>query len=162
MSAAATISPRLALVKRATREAIEACGGLDVVGQATRAGKSQLSRCSSQNDGDTLSLRDALAVDELSLGRGGPFIVKAMARALNHALVDLPEGEVAAGDLATAVVTLSAELGDLSRCIADALKDRKVTPKEAVRALDELHHINQVTAQLRLMLIALRDGEVRA
>lgn len=157
-----SVTPRLAIVKRATREAIEAAGGLDVVAQATSAGRSQLSRASSQNEGDTLSLRDALVLDELTLGRGGPFIVKAMARLQNHALVDLPEGDVAVGDLATMVVSLSAELGDLSRCIAEALADNKVTPKEAVRALDELHHINQVSARLRLLLIALRDGEGRA
>ncbi|HEX7856113.1 MAG TPA: phage regulatory CII family protein [Sphingobium sp.] len=155
------ISPRLAIIKRSTREAIEAAGGLEVVAQVTNAGRSQLSRCQSQNEVDTLSLRDALALDELTLGRGGPFIATAMARLLNQVLVELPDGEAALDHVMTGVVRLSAELGHLATCVSESLADGKFEPKEAITALDEVHHINKVTAELRLLLIAIRDGEVR-
>lgn len=158
MASKADITPRVAILKVATKSAIEAMRSLELASAATDVKKSQLSRCSSQNEADTLSLRDAVALDEATMALGGPFIVRAMARVLNCAVVELPDVEMPATDLATTVVRLSAELGDLSRCIAEALADGKVTPREASRALDEVHHINQVSAQLRLRLIAIRDG----
>ncbi len=151
-------TPRIAILKRATRDAVEAIGGLDLASGETAIGRSQLGRCQSRTETDTLSLRDAITLDELSMSRGGPFLLTAYARLLNHAVVELPDVEIATADLATSVVNLAVELGDLSRCISEAMADGKVEEKEARRALDELHQLNQLSARLRLQLIALANG----
>jgi hypothetical protein len=149
------ITAGVSSLKRATREAIEAAGGLDSAEKDTRAGRSQLSRCQSQNDDDTLSLRDALALDEITLARGGPFILKALAKRLNHAVVELPDFSGDGTGLAESVMTLAAELGDVSRKISKVLADGKVSPAEAQAVLDELYEHDQASAALRLRLEAI-------
>lgn len=153
-----SVTPRIAILKRATRAAVEAVGGLELAAGEISIGKSQLGRCQSINDGDTLSLRDALALDEITLGAGGPFILRAMGRLLGHAVVALPDVEDSAG-IAMSMIDLTAQLGDLSHAIADALGDGTVSRGEAQRALQELHEMLEAGARLSLLLSALAYPE---
>ncbi len=146
-------TPGVASLKRATREAIEAAGGLDVAQRETRARKSQLGRCQSQHHDDTLSLRDALALDEITLARGGPFILHALARALEHEAVTKCEAMASGEGLAAAVVCLSARLGDVSTCVVEALADGTVTRKERVGIMDALNRMEQFSVGLRMQLV---------
>jgi hypothetical protein len=149
------ITPGVASLNRATREAIEAAGGLDVAARETAVGKSQLSRCQSQHDDDTLSTRDALTLDEITAARGGPFILKAFARQLNYAVVQLPDFSGDGSGLAESVMVLAAELGDVSRKISIVLSDGDCSPAEAQAVLDELYEHDQASAALRVRLEAI-------
>ncbi|AMK19354.1 phage regulatory CII family protein [Sphingobium sp. MI1205] len=106
----------------ATKRAVEAAGGLDRCAEETPVGRSQLSRCGSVNDRDSIAIRDAVTIDLLGTRTDGhPFIVRAMCRQLGGVFVRMPDASEDAGGLTLTVVELAGELGDLSNSIRAAL-----------------------------------------
>ena len=126
----------------ATKRAIEAAGGLERCAEETAVRKSQLSRCSSVNEPDSITTRDAVTVDLLgSRVEGHPFILRAMCRQLGGVFVPMPEPQDDANGLTLTVVELAGELGDLSDSIRSAIsaqgeQGEAISPREqdAIRA----------------------------
>ena len=88
----------------ATKRAIEAAGGLDPCAAETAIGRSQLSRCGSVNERDSISIRDAVTIDMLGQRSDGhPFILRAMCRQMGGVFVPLPEPQDDVGGLALTV-----------------------------------------------------------
>jgi hypothetical protein len=149
MNTTAPIPPHEKALALATKRAIQSAGGLELCEQETGISDTQLSRCSNVNLRDSITIRDAVTVDNLA---GQPLILKAMARQLGHLVIPLPQTSTDPDTLAATVLQLAAEFGDVSRSVHDAIRDGKVTAEEAAHALAELDQLDEVSARLRLAL----------
>lgn len=137
----------------ATRRAIEAAGGLEACAQVAAVAKSQLQRCTSPQHHDSITIRDAVAIESIGHGRPGhPHITLAMARAQGFVLIRLPQGEEDGDGLLMSVVSMTKELGDVAERIADALADGVVSAREAQIALLELGDLEEMCAAMRVRL----------
>lgn len=113
--------------------------------------RSQLSRCCSIDNVDSITIRDAAIVD--SLGDGGLHILRALAKVLGCVVVPLPEGPDDPTGLQQSAMTLTVELGDVVASIRDALHgDGECDGVEAQRALRELDQLDTASAAIRVML----------
>lgn len=147
----------------ATKRAVEAAGGLDRCADETAIGRSQLSRCGSVNDRDSISIRDAVTIDLIGQRSDGhPFIVRALCRQLGGVFVQLPEAQDDANGLTLTVVELAGELGDLSDSVRSALCERgeagasiTVRESEAIRA--DIHQMQETLAAMDRRLASAGD-----
>lgn len=164
--AAGDISSGEKALALATKRAIEAAGGLDRCAEETPVGRSQLSRCGSVNERDSISIRDAVTIDQLGQrSEGHPFIVRAMCRQLGGVFVMLPEPVIdeGASPLTLSVVELAGELGDLSDSVRAALCQRgergsEVTPREAAAIRADIQTMQETLAALDHQLAAMAKG----
>lgn len=158
MSAPGAITSSDRTLANVTREAVEAAGGADIAQRETGLGKSQLYRTMSINDVDCLSLRNALTLDRLS---ADPAILRAYGRILGAVVVLLPDAPDSEDSFVQSVIAMSAELGDVSRSIGDALRDGKIEPREASGAIEEVNHVIDLAVALRARLQGVVDGGSR-
>lgn len=142
----------------ATRESVEAAGGAEIAMRETGLGKSQLYRTMSINDVDSLSLRNALTLDRMS---ADPAILRAYGRILGAVVVLLPDAPDSEDSFVQSVMAMSAELGDVSRSIGDALRDGTIEAREALGAIEEVNHVIDLAVALRARLQGIVDGEGR-
>lgn len=142
----------------ATRESVEAAGGAEIAMRETGLGKSQLYRTMSRNDVDSLSLRNALTIDRLS---ADPAILRAYGRILGAVVVMLSDAADSDDSFVQSVIAMSAELGDVSRSIGDALRDGKFEAREASVAIEEVDHVIDLAVALRARLQGVVDGGSR-
>lgn len=149
MNTNAALSPAEKALALATKRAIQAADGLDFCAGETGLSDSQLSRCSSINHRDSITIRDAVKVEQLGSGN---HILKAMARQLGMLVIPVPATKVDAEGLAQSVIELGAEFGDVSRAVIAALDDGKCNANEAGAALVQLDQMDEVSARLRLQL----------
>lgn len=148
------------ILAAATKKAIQAAGGLEKCEAETGISDSQLSRCCSPNQRDSITIRDAVTIESIGHGNSGhPHILRAYARLLGFVLIPQPEGPADADGLALSVMTLTSELGDVAQAINDALRDRVVTAGEVAVALEQLDELDQASATLRLKLKSLVAAE---
>lgn len=141
------------VLARATKQAIQAAGGLEVCSRETGISTSQLSRCCSPYQRDSLTVRDAHTIEDMAHGKSGhPHILRARARLLGFLMIKLPEATDDPNGLLQSVMTLTAELGDVAQAINDALRDQVVTPAEAAVAIEQLNQLDEASATLRLQL----------
>lgn len=148
----------------ATKRAIEAAGGLERCADETSIRKSQLSRCSSVHEPDSITTRDAITIDLLGARvEGQPFILRAYCRQLGGVFVPLPEPQDDANGLTLSVVELAGDLGDLSDSIRAAIsaqgdRGEEVSPRErdAIRA--DIQTMLETLAALDQRMLAL-EGE---
>jgi hypothetical protein len=144
----------------ATKRAIEAAGGLERCTEETPVGRSQLSRCCSVNDRDSITIRDAVTIDLLGQRmEGHPFIVRALCRQLGGVFVQLPEPQDDADGLTLTVVELAGELGDLSDSVRGALCARgdggaEISPRENEEIRTEIHRMQETLAAMDRQLLA--------
>lgn len=148
------ITPAMRQLSRATKLAVQAAGGLEVCAAETGLSTSQLSRCCSPTDPDSLSIRDAEIIDSLSQ-TGWPHMLHALASLASHTLVQLPGCADDPDGLIASVLELSSELGDVARSISEGARDGITTPREAQRTLDELGEMMAAAAKLHGKVLPL-------
>lgn len=153
---------RVAILSAATRQAVEAMGSLDLAAQVTRAGRTQLGRCQSEHEDDTISLRDAEALDRAVLGRGGPFILPVLARLLNHVAIPMPEAPDDHDVVTHQLMVVTGELGDLSRTIVEALRDGRICAREARTAIERTDELLTAASALRVLFYGIAWPETSA
>lgn len=144
----------------ATARAVKAAGGLDACAGEASIGRSQLSRCGSVNETDSISIRDAVTIDLIGQRQEGhPFIVRAMCRQLGGVFVPLPETHGAGEGLTLTVVELAGELGDLSDNVRAAVsaqgeagKAISARERDAIRA--DIHRMQETLAAMDRQLVA--------
>ena len=150
----------------AVRQAVEAAGGLEACAQVTAAGRSQLHRCTSPHHPDSITIRDAMAIESIGHGRPGhPHITRMMALAQGHVLIRLPDCPDDPHGLMLTVVQMTKDMGDVAERIGDSLAhgsdgDEDVTGIEAMAALIELQDLEERCAVLRVTLRRLAGMEV--
>lgn len=142
----------------ATRRAIEAANGLAICSAETGKSTSQLSRCGSTEQIDSLSVRDAVTIDALGAGTlGAPFILNAMARRLGMVVIEGPGTLIEADGIQASVLEITCELGDVCASIREALADGKWSIRELHDALAQVDELNAASAKLRAGLMAELD-----
>lgn len=152
------LTPDEKVLALATKKSIQSAGGLEICERETGISDSQLSRCCSPNQRDSITIRDALTIEQL----GEPHILRAYARILKFMLIAMPEGPTDANSLSLSVMTLTAELGDVAQAINDAFRDDgECSPAEAMRAIEQLNELDQASATLRLKLNAIVESAKR-
>ena len=148
----------------ATKRAIQAAGGLETCEREVAVSDTQLSRCCSPNQRDSITIRDAAVIDALgSAESGAPHILQALARVIgNFVVIRMPdaadETSVSAG-----VLELADELGDVSGAIraamrGDSLGGADMVAAEAAIAIEHLNHLDQASANLRHRLQRIANG----
>lgn len=157
------LTPDEQVLAGATKQAIRAAGGLEVCARETGISDSQLSRCCNPQMRDSITLRDALTIEQIAHGTSGhPAILRAMARLLGFVVVKLPSGIDDKAGVAASMMKLTAELGEVAGEISNALaNDGEVDAKEAARSLLQLDDLDHASAALRLLLTRIRDGKGR-
>jgi hypothetical protein len=137
----------------ATKRAVQAAGGLQVCESETGTSDSQLSRCCSPRERDSITIRDAVTIDAIGHGgEGHPFILRALARQLGFVVVQLPSTEIDPQGMNRAVTRIARELGHVANEITEAEADGLFEPHEAQAVLREIEHLETETAALRLAL----------
>lgn len=160
------LSPEEQVLALATKRAIQAAGGLEICERETGVSDSQLSRCCSPNQRDSITIRDAVTIESINHGRDGhPHILRAMARAIGGCAVVLlvetdDERETC---LRSAAIELTVELGDFQGSLLDAFRassagGETMTPAEAALAIEHLDDVDRVSARLRHRLENIARG----
>lgn len=146
------------VLAEATKQAIQAAGGLEVCGRETGKSTSQLSRCCSKFEPDSITIRDANIIEGISHGRSGhPHILRARARLLGFLLVELPEVHDGTDTLAALMTDLACELGDVAQALRDTTSagsagGKDITKGECDALLAQLDDLDQVSARFRLTI----------
>jgi hypothetical protein len=142
-------------IKAATRDVIEACGGLKRSAAIAKVSDSQLSRCSTASGGDVISIMAALA---LEADCGLHLITAAMASVHGRTLSD-PE---AAGEPAASVISRGAELVTAAAAAmaaaGDAARDGRITPAEYEAIDREFANVERQVATARKDFAAGKAG----
>lgn len=144
-------------IKRAVRQAVHLCGGVDGAAATAERSRSVAGDWNNLNHPAFPPTDCALALDEIAVSQGHlPPIASALARELGGVFVPNVDALADEGTLAGMVMQLSKELGDVAGEIAKAMADGVVTPDEATGALDQLDDLARVTSQLRAALESIR------
>lgn len=150
----------LGRIKRAVREAIGACGGVDGAGMTAGRSRSVAGDWNNLNHSAFPPLDCALALDEVAVTRGdGTPILSALAAELGHVLYKLPEVQAGPSDLSTALIDACAEFGDISDAIRAALADAKVCATDSTRITKQIDEAMQSLVRLRVVVNVLPSGE---
>lgn len=156
MSAAAPVLSRL---KRACRAAIAASGGID--GAAASAGKarSTVGNWNNRNMADLPTLADAFVLDEVALCQGmAPPILSAMAAELGCALIRLPDCAGDGDDLVAALVSSTAEFGDVAQRMLAIDADGVRTPRELAQLVQDIDEAQGALAHMRALACRASEG----
>jgi hypothetical protein len=147
--------PALARMKRAVREDIARCGGVDGAGATASRSRSTAGDWNNLNHDAFPPLDCAMAMDEVCVAQGNaPAILMAMAAELGHVCIRLPEAVISHGDLSDALIDASAEFGDIAGEIRDATRDGAVNRKERDRIIGQIDQAVASLARLRAVVEA--------
>ncbi|QIG79967.1 phage regulatory CII family protein [Stakelama tenebrarum] len=139
----------------ATKRAVQAAGGLEACSAETGLSTSQLSRCGSAHDRDSLTLRDAATITQL--GAGEPHMLNALARIAGGVFMMLPQAGNS-GSVESCLIDLASEFGAEAQSVREAMADREWTRGELADALDRLDRMDGASARLRHALNQLHAG----
>lgn len=154
------LSPDERVLAKATRRAVQEAGGLEDAARELSIGKSQLARCCSVHDRDSISERDAHILDGLAGNvEGAPFLLNARARLLDCIVIRQDLGADDEAGLMRSIAEMAAELGDLSRAVTDALRDGTLEDHEIDAALAEVEQLDRCSATLRRKLDRMRGAK---
>lgn len=149
-------SPALARIKRAVRAGVDWCGGVDGAGATAGRSRSVAGDWHNLNHAALPPLDCALALDEVAVARGAAApILSAYAAELGYVCIALPRaGEPECG-ITAALVSASAEFGDIAHAVRDATRDGRVNHAERGRIIEQ---IDEAQASLAVMRAAVTAG----
>ena len=158
-----TLTSDEVIIARNTKRAIEAAGGLQVCAGETGKSTTHLSRCSSTDHRDSLTLRDAIEID--ALGKRADdrhHILRAWARLAGGVFVSLPQVDCGPDSLMRSASEITIELGQCMQKLTEGLSSSShggsaLTKREAVSTLDELDDVDRASARLRRLLMQVID-----
>jgi hypothetical protein len=149
-----------ARIKRAVREAISECGGIDGASATAGRKRSVAGDWNNLNHDALPSLECSLALDEVSFARGnGAPILSAYAAEMNHVCVRLPEVTADGDQLSAALIDASAEFGDIAAAIREATRDGVIDAADREHILGEIDAAVRSIMSLRSVTAALGKGE---
>jgi hypothetical protein len=159
------ILPDEQVLAAATKREIQGAGGLDVCARETGLSETHLSRCSSPNMRDSITIRDVATIQ--AIGHGGPghpYILHALARLAGGVFVMLPEPFVEPITLQLSVLELSTELGDVAQavraaCCAGSAGGAAITEAESAAIAEHLDDLDRASARLRHQLQQIGKGD---
>lgn len=140
--------------KRAARQAIAACGGIE----AARAGIGKGSVVGEWNARDNRrlpSIADAHALDEIALIETGRApLLEVRAAELGFAIIRLPEFAGSCEAIALEVARCASEFGDVARSVVDALADGRIERAERDAIAREIDEAQAALVRLRALALA--------
>lgn len=146
------MTPVLARIKRAVREAVSVCGGVDGAGATAERSRSVAGDWNNLNHHAFPPLDCALALDEVSVAQGNrPAILCAYAMELGHVVIRLPDPGVGMGGLSSALIDASAEFGDIATAVREATRDGKVCAKDRAEITHQIDEALQALSRLRVI-----------
>lgn len=150
----------IARIKRAVREAVSGCGGVDGAGITAGRKRSVAGDWNNLNHDAFPPLDCALALDEVCLAQDKvPPILSAYAAELGHVAIRVPAVASGEDDLTAALIDASAEFGDIAAEIRDATRDGVIDARERDRIIAQIDDAMRSTQQLRAVVAALAKGE---
>jgi hypothetical protein len=154
------VNGALARIKRAIRNTIEACGGVDGAGATTGRHRSTAGDWNNLNHSAFPPLDCALALDEVAIAKGqSPEILSALAAELKHVCVRLPDSAMQSGDLNAALIDASAEFGDIAAEIREATRDHKVCRSDQNKISIQIDEAMAALVRLRFVVNVIEKGE---
>lgn len=148
----------LARMKRAVREAVSDCGGVDGAGMTARRRRSVAGDWNNLNHDAFPPLDCALALDEVCLAKGltAP-ILSAYAAELGHVCTRVPELDIGGRSLSEALIDASAEFGDISGEIREATRDQKVCVRDRAKITAAVDEAMASLGRLRVVVNAMPE-----
>lgn len=152
-------SPALARIKRHVRRAVELCGGVDGAAATAERCRSVAGDWANLNHRAFPPIDCALALDEVTValanGTAVPPILSAYAAELGCVAIRLPGAVHGDSALVTAMISASAEFGDVASEVRDATRDGEVTPAERMRIVEAIDEAMTALVELRQMVEAV-------
>lgn len=146
------MTPALARIKRAVREAVSRCGGVDGAGATAGRCRSVAGDWNNLNAPAFPPLDCALALDEVAIAtQRPPAILSALAAELGHACFRLPDAGIGGDALTGAMIEASAEFGDIAAEIRDATRDGAVSERERQAITAQVDEAMAALARLRAL-----------
>lgn len=147
--------PALGRIKRAVREAVSVCGGIDGAAATASRGRSVVGDWNNLNHAALPPLDCVLALEEVSVAAGNkPAILMALAQELGHVAIQLPIVDVPAVNLHEALIAAMAEFGDIAAAIQIAQKDGKVCDQDCSEITRQIDEAQASLARLRALYCA--------
>lgn len=141
---------------RAVRELIKAAGGLEEAHGITGKSTSQLGRCSSPNDKDSLSIRDVELLESVTHDTTGhPHVSRHLAANAGFVLFRKPTVRATGADLLGLVARQAQESGDITAKMIAALADKKLNQAEIADLRREVRELIEVAVCMDAELSAL-------
>lgn len=140
-------------LKQAVRKAIALCGGIDGAAATVEKSPSHVGRWNCLNDADLPTLGDALALDEIAVagGRVPPILTK-LASELGHVAIRLPRALFGSDAVTAAMISASAEFGDVAAALRDATADGEISGREPDQIVEQIDEAIAALAQMRALL----------
>lgn len=149
----------LGRIKRATRSAISANGGIDGAAATTGKARQTTGGWNNLNDQSLPTVGDAIALDEVSIFvTGRAHILCAMAAELGHVAIRLPQASGDADQLALQMANATGEFGDIATVLVKSLSDGRIDATEEVAITQQIDEAQQALAKLRALVVS--DGGV--
>lgn len=141
---------------RAVRTLISAAGGLEPAAEVTGKSTSQLSRCSSPNDKDSLSIRDVELLESVTHSTAGhPHVARYLAARAGFVLFRQPTAAPQGADLLQLVARQAKESGDITANMIAALADKHLSKAEILKLRREVHELIEVAVCMDAELNAI-------
>lgn len=150
----------VARLKRAVREAVSACGGVDGVAATVDRSRSVAGDWNNLNHAAFPPMDKALAMDEVAIAKGElPPIACTYARELGGLFVPHIDSAADEGTAPWLVMRLAQRVGEVSGVTRDAIaNDGRIDADEADQILKELDEHDRASAQYRAVLIKIREA----
>lgn len=150
---AAHSAPALARIKRHVARAVDLCGGVDGAAATAERCRSVAGDWKNLNHRAFPPVDCALALDEVAVAMGHlPPVLSAYAAELGCVVIRLPEAGHGEGALASAMISASAEFGDVAAEVRDATRDGAVSDAEKARIVLAIDEAMTALVELRAMV----------
>lgn len=145
--------------KRAFKALAKAFGGQVAVGVEVGERQQEISDMGNPNSQTMPPLWLIDHLEDRTVGLPGwPHVTNWLCRRRGGVFMPLPDVDDTSDSFVQAVIAMSAELGDVSRSIGDALRDGKIEAREAMGAIEEVNHVIDLAVALRARLQGVVDG----
>lgn len=152
--------PALGRIKRAVREAVSICGGIDGAAATASRGRSVVGDWNNLNHAAFPPLDCVLALDEVSVAAGSkPAVLMALAQELGHVAIQLPSVNSAAMNLGEALIAAMAEFGDIAAAIQTAQRDGKICEADCAEIRRQIHEAQASLALLDALYAMIAGAE---
>lgn len=153
------MTPARARIKRAVRESIARCGGVDGAAATAERCRSVAGDWNNLNHAALPPLDCALALDEAAAAQGQrPAICAALARELGGVFVPVPEAEGAPRAMMERFLEIVEDVGALSSGVSTSLADGCCDRREAAELRKLISALHAAAAGLDQVLAEIESG----
>lgn len=155
------MTPEKIALKRAVEEMVKGVGGLEACAPFCRVGKTRLAEYYSGHMADRFAPIDVIAdLEPMARERTGwPHVTSVLCTLMGGTFVMLPERPATTADIFALLAGLSKEMADATGVICRAMADGSMDRDEALAALAEVDQLIAVSAEMRVLLGSIIEGD---